>query len=164
MQGRFLLILFLLGFSISSFSQKVYYFKPWKSEETFDNKLIVFQIDTTGTPDEIKTLLIVASKIDDNLKIKGIKTVPIPYPNDTIIDNRTLCLKIENLKMAYVKLNMFENRLPLCFRFRITQTQPKTQRMIFTDVSVSIDKKQQGVDDLEVDLANRLYEHFSLAN
>lgn len=164
MKGKYLLILFLFGLSISLYSQKSYYFKPWKSKEIFDNKLVLFQIDTTGTPDEIEANIIVASKIDDNLKLKGIETYPIPYPSDTIIDKSTLCLKIEYLKMAYVKLNIFENKLPLCFRFKITQTQPKTKRIISTEISISVDRKQQGSDDFGVDFANKLYKHFKIAN
>ena len=102
-----------------------------------------------------------ASKIDDNLKVKGVKTKPIPYPNDTIIDGSILCLKLERIDKAYVKLNTFESKIPLCYRLKMSQTQPATKKMIETDISFSIDKKQQGVDELGVDLAERLLRHFS---
>ena len=162
MAAKQILIIFLLGLTLTSFGQKAHYFKPWKSKVKFEKKEIVFLIDTTGTTDDTKVLLIVASKIDDNLKVKGIKTKPVPYPNNSTIDGDILCLKLERLDKAYVKLNTFERSMPLCFRLKMSQTQPTTKKMIETNISFSIDKKQQGVDELGVDLAERLSIHFNL--
>ena len=162
MKLRQIIIIIFLGFTLTSFGQKAHYFKPWKSKAKFENREIVFLIDTTSTADDTKVLLIVASKIDDNLKAKGIKTKPIPYPNDLIFAGNTLCLKLERLDKAYVKLNSFESKIPLCFRLKMIQTQPTTKRFIETDISFSIDKKQQGVDELGVELAERLSRHFDM--
>jgi len=162
MKTRQILIIFLLGLTLTSFGQKAHYFKPWKSKVKFEKKEIVFFIDTTGTSDDTKVLLIVASKINNNLKLKNIDTKPIPYPNDTIIDRNILCLKLERLDKAYVKLNTFESEIPLCFRLKMSQTQPDTKKKIETNIAFSIDKKQQGVDELGVDLAEKLLKHFNL--
>ncbi|MCU4157461.1 hypothetical protein J1N10_15900 [Carboxylicivirga sp. A043] len=162
MRTKHILIIFLLGLTINIFGQNAHYFKPWKSKAKFEKMEIVFLIDTTGTSDDTKVLLIVASKIDDNLKVKGIKTKPIPFPNDTSIDVNTLCLKLAKLDKAYVKLNTFESKIPLCFRLNMTQIQPDSKKMIETDISFSIDRKQQGVDELGTEVANRLLRHFNL--
>jgi len=162
MKARQILILLLIGLTLTSFGQNAHYFKPWKSKVKFENKEIIFFIDTTGTPDDTKVLLIVASKIDDNLSVKGIKTKPIPYPNDTVIDENILCLKLEKLDKAYIKLNTSESKMPLCFRLKMSQTQPASKKMIETYISFSIDNKQQGVDELGVYLAERLFRHFNL--
>jgi len=162
MKTKCILTVFFIGLALTSFGQKAHYFKPWKSKVKFEKKEIVFLIDTTSTADDTKVLLIVASKIDDNLKVRGISTKPIPFPNDTIIDRNILCLKLERLDKAYVKLNTFEGKIPLCFRLRMSQTQPSSKTMIETDISFSIDKKQQGVDELGVSLAERLLRHFYL--
>ena len=162
MKAKYVLLLFFCGLTLNSFGQKAHYFKPWKSNVKFEKKEIVFLIDTTSTSDDTEVLLIVASKIDDNLKTKGIHTEPIPFPNDTIIDENILCLKFERLDKAYVKLNTLEGKIPLCFRLRMSQTQPFSKKIIETDISFSIDKKQQGVDELGVNLAERLMRHFYL--
>ncbi|MFC2104988.1 hypothetical protein ACFLS4_06530 [Bacteroidota bacterium] len=160
MKTKLFLTVFFLSITFISFGQKAHCFKPWKSKEVFNNREIIFQIDTTGSSHDTKVLLIVASKIDDNLKLNGILTKPIPYPNDTIIDNNTLCLKLENLELAYVRLNTFGKEIPLCFRIRLTQTQPLTRKLIETNISFSADKQQQGVDELGVAVANELLKHF----
>jgi hypothetical protein len=162
MKTIYSLIVLLLGLTLTSFSQNAHYFKPWKSKVKFEKKEIVILIDTTSTADDTKVLLIVASKIDDNLKVNGINTKPIPYPSDTVIDENILCLKLEILDKSYVKLNTFEKNIPLCFRLKMTQTQSSEKRLIETIISFSIDKKQQGVDELGVDIAKRLLRHFNI--
>ncbi len=135
MNTKHLMIVLFFGLMSTSFGQNAHCFKPWKSKAKFKEKQIVFLIDTTGTLDDTRVLLIVASKIDDNLKAEGITTTPIPYPNDTIIDENILCLKLETLDKAYVKLNLFETKYPLCFRLRMSQTQSSSRRMIETEIS-----------------------------
>tara|TARA_B110000240_G_scaffold169961_1_gene193291 strand:+ start:508 stop:648 length:141 start_codon:yes stop_codon:yes gene_type:complete len=44
----------------------------------------------------------------------------------------------------------------------MTQTQSSEKRLIETIISFSIDKKQQGVDELGVDIAKRLLRHFNI--
>ena len=160
MKTKVILIAFFFGLGLTSYGQKAHYFTPWKSKDKFEKREIVFLIDTTSTADDTKVLLIVASKIDDNLKEKGIKTKPIPFPNDTIIDGNILCLKLERLDKAYVLLNSFQDKLPLCFRLRMSQIQPQSKKMIQTVISFSIPEKQRGVDELGVYLAERLLRHF----
>jgi hypothetical protein len=126
----------------------------------FEKREIIFLIDTTKTDDDTKVLLIVASKIDDHLKIKGIDTTPLPFPNETIADKDILILKLEPLEKAYVKLNTFENKIPLCYRLKISQLNPISKKMIETEISFSIAEKQKGVDDLGEELAERLIKHF----
>jgi hypothetical protein len=159
---RLIFLLLLVGFAFNSFGQKAYTFKRWRSNEIFEINRIIFQIDTTATSDETKLLLRVAIKIGDNLKSKGITTQLIPYPKDTVIDKNTLCLKLEMLNLAYVKLNTFESEIPLCFRIGVTQTQPQIRRKISTDISISVAKKKQGIEEVGVAMAERLLRHFKL--
>jgi len=160
------LIIFISFLSITCIGQNAYSFTSWKSKTQFDNKIIIFQIDTLCSRQESVLLLIVASKIDDNLTKKGITTKAIPFPSDTIIDSNTLCLKFELLKRAYVKLNPLESQIPLCFRDKVTQsqhqTQTKTKKIIESIISISIDKKQQGVDQMGVAFAEKLLKHFKI--
>ena len=84
----------------------------------------------------------------------------IPYPNDTIINSKILCLKLETLPKAYVILNTFDKAIPLCFRLKMIQIQPKTKKSIETNIAFSIAQKQQGVDELGEKLSESLIPHF----
>ena len=162
MKNKLLFITLLLFSVISCFGQKHYIYSNWKSKEVFQKNEIVFQIDTTGSADDIKVLLVVANKIDDNIKANGIHTKPIPFPNDTLIAEDVLCLKLEMLDLAYVKLNTFERKIPLCFRVRMSQTQPQSKRLIQSEISVSIDNKLVGIEEMGVAIANDLTRHFNI--
>ena len=42
MKARQILILFLLGLTLTSFGQKAHYFKPWKSKVKFEKRRLFF--------------------------------------------------------------------------------------------------------------------------
>lgn len=148
-------------FTLTCICQNSYYFTFWKCTNKFENKKVIFEIDTSCSKQGIKFMFVVTSKIYENLKKSGIETTPIPFPNDTILDTNTLCLKFEYLKTAYVKLAAF-GKIPLCCRVKVTQVQPKTENLITSVISVSVDKMEEGVNKMGVAFTKELIRHFKL--
>jgi hypothetical protein len=143
--------------SLSSYGQDYYYFKPWKSKLQIPTENLIILIDSASTEKGTNFLTTVANKVKSDLEKEDIKCL-IKYTMTTndLSDLKSLILKFQLDKPAYVKLNTFEAELPLCNRINIIQTQPQTKRMINTVLSISVDKEDIGIPQFSSDISERL--------
>ncbi len=78
-----------------------------------------------------------------------------------------LKIKFEMIEPAYVKLNTFSPRLPLCNRFEVTQINKlleKQNRHIKTTLSISVDEEENGLGQASKALADLIYKSLKISN
>lgn len=139
--------------------QNSFTFKKWKSKQMFDEKLIIFQVDTSLTKNQAHQIILAIDRTSTNLKPFGFDFKLIPYPSDTIVDKNILFLKFDRLPEAYVQIKG-NSRLPLCSRMEMTQINAPKKKKIETKIAISIPDFERGLEQLGMELAEKLKEHF----
>lgn len=151
--------IFLL-IALNCAAQDSFYFKKWKSKQVFEEKLVVFQIDTSGTEKEIRPYLLAIDRTISNLDTLGFSYDIIPFPNDSIIRQGVLMLRFEKLSNAYVKINSGP-KTPACYRIKVTQPNSTAKKKIETIISISIPDFKMGLEQFGEAFTQKLLKHFS---
>ena len=128
----------------NSFGQNHYYFKPWKTRSTIPTEKIYIVVNTVDAGERVFFETII-NLINTKLQNQGFSCELINQNMlDSIKTKNDLILSFEFLKPAYVKLNTFGAKIPLCNRFEIRQIYPVNRNLIRTIVSISVDKENEG--------------------
>ena len=125
--------------------QNAYYFQSWRSMYPFSSRLVVFQIDTSGTEEDTRPCLLAVDRIGTYLDSLQIEYDIIPYPSDTVISEAIPIFRFERLEDAYVKMNTVQRKVPTSYRMTITEVNSGGRRQIQTLAAISIPEFRKGL-------------------
>jgi hypothetical protein len=156
---NFYLLFLLLVFTttVNCFGQNYYYFNPWKTKSIILTEKIYIKVNTIESEEEKVFFETIVNSINNELQNQGFSCELISQNVlDSIKSQNDLILSFDLLKPAYVKLNTFDAKIPLCNRFDIEQIYPINKNLIKTVVSISVDKENEGILQFAKAFTNKL--------
>ena len=161
---NFYLLFFLLAFTATTncFGQNHFYFNSWKTKSIVPTEKIYIKVKTAESEEEKVFFETIVNSINKELQNQGFSCELI---NQNVLDSikikNDLILSFEILKPAYVKLNTFGGKIPLCNRFDIEQVYPINKNLIKTAVSISVDKENEGILQFAKAFTNKLLKNIT---
>ena len=139
---------------------------PWKGKHQIPTRNVIFAIDTLGSEESYQAIERITSELSSNLSKDGIQCTTVRMENIQPTDNdkNSLFFMMSLTKPAYVKLNTFEPKTPLCNRIIMKQGNylaPNPKHRIETIISISINKNDEAIQPLGEELADKILVHLA---
>ncbi len=159
-----LTFIILISISYSITAQKAFAYTKWKQKDMFPKQKIDLVFLTSDSAGKV-LFQSMGERIMSRLHQEDIggNIYFRDAEDDTLTQNDHLSIVFSYIEPAHVKLDVFGNKIPLCNRIFMRQTNNfprKKKYRISTIIAVSVDKEAEAIEPMTKSISERLYLQF----